>query len=683
MHRKMIIYIIVFIIIIFVSISVIVPLVITQKLKRDESERQSQNMHTDLTTSMSMPSTQIIISIPTVGPWENRRNFSTENCSLPLIPVYYEAGDVKPDDQYINQLYRILDLFLDQNDNLYAVDAYNNRILKYKSYSREESIAAGNGVDTRPELRYPTAIFVDQNENMYIVDHNVNNSYRVIFWPNNSREGIVIINNTNSLCFGISLDWNLNIFTSEYNNGRVVKWLTPFYENYSVVAGNGTIGNQANQLNSPRAIYLHYINDDLYIMDEGNNRTQRWSSGAKAGITVAEDVTNSVDIAVDCHNNLYIVDGLHSIIKYYGSTAITGLEGITIISTHNTDSIYGLNRLKAIAFDSTNGNIYIANSYNSIKSYFIDSELSVQANGTQNITLSVPACLISKNSRWTQTPNILIGNNSICGSDDDQLCHPSDLFLDIHNNIYIADTNNDRIQRYDFLNKTISTVPYYGLTSPSSVLVNSYTNDLYILDYDQSNYFQQYYRIKYWQSELLFGKIIINNNEKKSFTSDVAYAFLDKYLNIYISEYNNGYIRKWLSPHYIYSTIVAKNTTTNAEKNNNMAPRGLFLDENDILYFYDDNNSQIQKWSIGSTNGLTLISNLPSTERITSDCYGNIYFGSNSNHNIYQYDILSRQLKIIIMAKNTSYIGAIKLDTLGNLYVIDTYNNQLLKYSIL
>ena len=114
-----------------------------------------------------------------------------------------------------------------------------------------------------------------------------------------------------------------------------------------------------------------------------------------------------------------------------------------------------------------------------------------------------------------------------------------------------------------------------------------------------------------------------------------------------------------------------------------MAPRGLFVDKKYTLYFYDEFNSQIEKWPIGAKKGFTVISHLPPTIYITSDCYGNISFASNVTNTIYQYDSVFNILKSIINGNNSLQFNSVKLDSFGNLYVIDTQNNQLIKYAIL
>lgn len=268
-------------------------------------------------------------------PKKNTSNESAKPCALSKVPIYSEEAKFVYGEFDVYKLSNPQDVFLDDKSNLYVVDSANFRILKYSADSNNGTIVAGHdvtshGVKSNPELIYPVRIFVDKAENMYIVDRYARQSYNVIFWPNGSTEGIIIINVTDSACFGIYLDRHLNIWTSEYDNNRVLKWLAPSYENYTVVAGNGTEGDASNQLHHPTNIFINTINEELYVLDSENDRVQKFLLNAEFATTVVENINLSYGLTVDCHGNIYVLDTNTGVAKYFGSTAITGLEGVVI-----------------------------------------------------------------------------------------------------------------------------------------------------------------------------------------------------------------------------------------------------------------------------------------------------------------------------------------------------------------
>ncbi len=94
------------------------------------------------------------------------------------------------------------------------------------------------------------------------------------------------------------------------------------------------------------------------------------------------------------------------------------------------------------------------------------------------------------NATWDKQGVTFVNRYGKCGSDAETLCRPHDLFIDnIHDNLYVAHTNNSRIQKYS-LNQPVSndqsatgiTVASQNLIFPSSIFVDTQTEDMYILD---------------------------------------------------------------------------------------------------------------------------------------------------------------------------------------------------------
>lgn len=79
--------------------------------------------------------------------------------------------------------------------------------------------------------------------------------------------------------------------------------------NGTTVAGQtGTAGSWSFQLNSPTDITFDTY-DNMYIMDSGNNRIQRWSPGSAYGITVVSaTMANPRGMAIDPVGNLVVAD---------------------------------------------------------------------------------------------------------------------------------------------------------------------------------------------------------------------------------------------------------------------------------------------------------------------------------------------------------------------------------------
>jgi sugar lactone lactonase YvrE len=172
----------------------------------------------------------------------------------------------------------------------------------------------------------------------------------------------------------MSLDENLNIYISEFNKHRVVKWLAPDYKDYLIVAGNGTPSSEVNRLFYPRSIFIDKFTNDLYVAD--TNRIQRWSANSAIGEIVMQggDICPG-GIECDCHGNIYVSQD--TTIKLINQ--LTGLKGTDIIGIkydrlmrerpNTTEYLY---YPEGIYLDKSNGDFYVADSgFNRIQKYII------------------------------------------------------------------------------------------------------------------------------------------------------------------------------------------------------------------------------------------------------------------------------------------------------------------------
>ena len=183
----------------------------------------------------------------------------------------------------------------------------------------------------------------------------------------------------------------------------------------------GSYGIGLNQLNSPHGLALDASRGILYISDTSNHRIISYSSGATVGIVVA------------------------------------GGNGAGTLSTQ-------LNTPMGLYLDVSSRNLYIANS------------------NSHNI---VRWALNS--STWT----LMAGNgNGQSGSTPTTLYSPADITFDSMGNLYVADTGNHRIQLFllgKFNGTTVAgvtsiyTYAANTLSAPQSMALDSNLN-LYVVD---------------------------------------------------------------------------------------------------------------------------------------------------------------------------------------------------------
>ncbi|CAF3941894.1 unnamed protein product [Rotaria sp. Silwood1] len=258
----------------------------------------------------------------------------------------------------LNQLHFPSGIFLDDDLNLYVVDGFNHRVVKWNHGSSVgELVAGGNGEGNRTDqLHYPKGVTVAKNGTMYICDG------RLLRWEKNARQGELFI--SGAKCWDVHIDTQGSIYYSQAGDHEILKW-----PGNNVVAGGNGEGNQTNQLAYP---YDFFIKNDksLLIADGGNNRIVEWIIGEKQGIVRAgghgaghhfDQFYQPMSVVADQSDTLYIADyDSDRIIRWFKNSK----SGIVIIGARGSgEDKDQLNRPSQVLLDK-NGNLWVNDDMN-------------------------------------------------------------------------------------------------------------------------------------------------------------------------------------------------------------------------------------------------------------------------------------------------------------------------------
>jgi hypothetical protein len=256
-------------------------------------------------------------------------------------------------------------LFVSINNTLYAADLQNSRIQVWLqgSVNPDKTISSG--------LSKPFSVFATFSGDIY-VDNGYSNG-RVDKWPVNANSSVPFMTIPNE-CFEIFLDLNDNLYCAIANLHQIVKkWL---YDNATasvMIAGTGSSGSAANQLNEPYGIFVD-VNFNLYVADSGNNRIQIFPLGESNAITVAGNgapgtitLNSPNQVTLDAIGYLFISDTFNNRIIGSGPYGFRCLLGCTTTSGSASNQLYwpGI-----FSFD-TYGNFYVVDQKNSRIQKFI------------------------------------------------------------------------------------------------------------------------------------------------------------------------------------------------------------------------------------------------------------------------------------------------------------------------
>jgi sugar lactone lactonase YvrE len=192
----------------------------------------------------------------------------------------------------------------------------------------------------------------------------------------------------------------------------------------------GTAGNSSTQLNSPRAIAFDFNTNRFYISDANNNRVMAYTLSSTVGTLAAggngngtstSQLSNPRGLHFDSTtNSLFIANpGANNVVQWViGASSWTLVAGS--ISGSSGSGSTTLNNPWDVTLDPT-GNIYVADRYNYRIQYF----LAGQTNGTT-----------------------IAGVFGVLGTSSQYLNEPLSVALDSQLNVYVADSQNSRIQKF-------------------------------------------------------------------------------------------------------------------------------------------------------------------------------------------------------------------------------------------
>jgi gliding motility-associated-like protein len=247
-----------------------------------------------------------------------------------------------------------------------------------------------------------------------------------------------------------------NMYIPDLGNNRVQKWASGATTGVTVAGGNGA-GNGANQLNQPTGVTLD-PQGNIYVADQENNRIQKWAPGAAAGTTVAglgNELVFPTDIFMDAQGSLYVSSqGTNTVIKY-----TPDFSQWTVVAGQSASGD-GLDQ-----FDAPTG-------------IFVDAAGNVYVCDTNN----------DRVMKWAPgaSAGIVVAGGNGHGRNPDQLANPLDVGVDCQGNMYIADYTNMRVQLWKAgaaSGTTIVNGTY--LMAPIGIYLDG-NNSVYIADNSES-----------------------------------------------------------------------------------------------------------------------------------------------------------------------------------------------------
>ncbi|CAM4857880.1 unnamed protein product [Rotaria socialis] len=679
------------------------------------------NSHVVLSASMSIGVSIQLRVISSIGPvWTVGKLSSTEdNISLPLkndmsgLEVQIEFSVLANRNNNIDYWCDDIRLFI-----IYGIHPEYSKVpnaATTQASSTQSTIqvcptavwnssflaVAGTGIrgSASTLLSNPVHVFFDSLNSMYVVDQSSHRIQRFIAGALHSRV------NAESLHFP----------TLGSNLGTTVAGIT----------SNG--GISVTQLKSPTAIFVT-PSSFMYIVDNGNQRIQKWRIGEPSGSTVAggngpgsalSQISISYGIYIHNEYNIYVSDyGNHRVVLWNAGNTTGGRLVAGGNGNGNADNQlslpYGI-------YVDQNGTLYIAEYGNHIISKWLPSkttmflmhfsrqyldakfgitiagETAVAAATTITTELSpnqlpnVPCA----DARWSNTSRVLVntseGNHSAISLRFD----PYDFIIDVNDNIYVADGSNNRVIRFATGSTSGEIVAGMGsggkgkseLAFPTALfLTRNYT--LFIADSNNS-------RVQKWKYDEPLG-FTVAGGDGSGVTLDkisVSYGlYVDDQYNVYVSEYENHRVTLWMNNNKTIGRLVAGGNGNGTASNQLNCPRGIHVTTNGTIYIADYNNHRIQKWTRDASSGWTVAGQsgvngsssrqLWNPTAVLVDQYNNLFILDTRNTRIQKWPPGSIDGSTVISIP-ASFIGySMRFDQAGNLLVVDGLHKRIISFPV-
>jgi streptogramin lyase len=572
------------------------------------------------------------------------------------------------------------DVAVDSQGNLYIADTINNAIKKRDTAGNVTPLVDNN-------LSSPFGVAVDSSGNIYIADTD-NNAIK-----KRDTNGVVttLISSGLSAPRSVAVDSVGNLYISDTGNKAIKKRDT-----------NGVVTEVISGLNNPFGIAVDSA-DNLYISDEYNDTIQKRDTAGDITTLVNTGLASPSGVAVDNNGNVYIADTSNNAIKKYTPALTSKISGTP------TNANVGVHDVNLTLSDGNGGvveqnfQITVAN-VNDVP-IISSTAITTATQGTlykYNLTAIDPD---GDDTNWSviSKPDWLtLGSDAkfelkfgSYGSGNGEFNLPQGVAVDSSGDIYVTDTSNHRIQKFDSSGVYLSQIGTGSIGSgngefhnPQGVAVDS-SGDIYVADSDN-------HRIQKFDSSGVYLSQI-GTGSKGSGNGEFNVPFgiaVDSSGDIYVSDFNNHRIQKFDSSGVYLSQIgTGSKGSGNGEFN---FPTGVAVDSSGDIYVSELFNHRIQKFdssgvyllqigtgSIGSGNG-----EFHAPFGVAVDSSGDIYVPDSFNNRIQKFD--SSGIYISQIGTVSGGLGngefnrpsVVAVDSSGDIYVADTSNHRIQVFSL-
>ena len=550
---------------------------------------------------------------------------------------------------------------IDSADNLIAADTGHNRLLKFNAANQLVGSIGDTG-SVNSALNAPRAFALDQNDNVYVLN---------------------AVNNTT----------NLSKYTA--NGAHVGNYLT--------------IGSGADQVSAPSDIAVDN-HGYVYVMDTENRRIQvykpdivdqtqvytRTETIGRRGVPDGLLTITLGRLATDPDGNVYVSTGTPLIQKYSGSiqASISDLSCNTTYhyrafatnqngKTDSNDAVFTTAPCdQAVPIVTTQSADIINRSNVNFNGTVLSSgDGNIVSRGFEYGTSALYGNQVTDTSVTSYAYSGMLG---YLGADTGQFNNPRDVATDSSGNLFVNDTVNRRIQKFDkfgvFVTQWDSTSIPGGVPWTSTGISVDRQGNIYIVDQDYTHPRV----LKFTNQGAFISSWIIANISGNYGIADWRLT-IDSQGTVYVTDTYSAKIHRFAANGTQLSDWGSYGTNTGQFK----VPVGIAVDSSDNVYVVDVCNNRIQKFDVSGTVIWTTPINYQSACASDTNIHGYalaidsrdiLYVTSPEDNSIRLFSTAgSNQGTILSGVVQTP--GSIAIDPFGSLYITTVADSSVRKYT--
>ena len=317
--------------------------------------------------------------------------------------------------------------------------------------------------------------------------------------------------------------------------------------------------------------------------------------------------------------------------------------------------------------------------------------------GVQSHPLPRPCSQYTERAIWGgSAPNSSFANGSFHS--------PSGVVVDGSGQIYVADTYNNRIQKFDPQGNFIT---YFGTSAPSSNSANSSFHypigiavDGYGHVYVADSFNNRVQKFDPQGNFITFFGASAPSSSSANGSFNIPYGVaVDGSGNVYVADTSNNRIQKFDPQGNFITYFGASAPSTSSANGSFHYPWGITVDGNGDVYVSEPANNRVQKFDAqgnfityfgaSAPNASSANGSFNSPQGVAVDGSGNIYVTDTNNNRIQKFDSQGNFMTYFgASAPNSSSANdsfylpyGIAVDGSGHVYVADRFNNRVAVYA--